>query len=344
MTVIFLPIGFILVFIIAGAGLAYTIMSNIQSILLGGLLGAVLAAVFLGIHFLIGFYRQKTGNILFTICRLLLWVFLLVGWLFCMEVTHLDESRYFFDWLGTAAADSIASQATALVAISVIIMLGSLVLLTIAAFLPFQPLRSLFCLLQIALFVGVGWFSISVCTTSYSDYQVKCFSVEEAPEEYTVTDNAAIYYPSMRRENRFPMALPWKWSSDSFSAGETVYLLSDVEDYALVGNTETAGYIEKSLLQKVDQPVYQYSLRIREDVEQVPFYEAVEEVLLTLNNGNQITETHLGEKVLRQLSAGEPVVRVDTWNGYLLVTDQDGAQGFVETRYVEAVRTPVATE
>lgn len=100
MTVIFLPIGLILVFIIAGAGLAYTIMSNIQSILLGGLLGAVLAAVFLGIHFLIGFYRQKTGNILFTICRLLLWVFLLVGWLFCMEVTHLDESRYFFDWLG----------------------------------------------------------------------------------------------------------------------------------------------------------------------------------------------------------------------------------------------------
>ena len=328
MTVIFLPIGLILVFIIAGAGLAYTIMSNIQSILLGGLLGAVLAAVFLGIHFLIGFYRQKTGNILFTICRLLLWVFLLVGWLFCMEVTHLDESRYFFDWLGTAAADSIASQATALVAISVIIMLGSLVLLTIAAFLPFQPLRSLFCLLQIALFVGVGWFSISVCTTSYSDYQVKCFSVEEAPEEYTVTDNAAIYYPSMRRENRFPMALPWKWSSDSFSAGETVYLLSNVEDYALVGNTEKAGYVEKSLL----------------DVEQVPFYEAVEEVLLTLNNGNQITETHLGEKVLRQLSAGEPVVRVDTWNGYLLVTDQDGAQGFVETRYVEAVRTPVAAE
>ena len=221
MTVIFLPIGLILVFIIAGAGLAYTIMSNIQSILLGGLLGAVLAAVFLGIHFLIGFYRQKTGNILFTICRLLLWVFLLVGWLFCMEVTHLDESRYFFDWLGTAAADSIASQATALVAISVIIMLGSLVLLTIAAFLPFQPLRSLFCLLQIALFVGVGWFSISVCTTSYSDYQVKCFSVEEAPcggktaSPWPCPGNGlAILFPPGRPSTCCPMwrITPW-WAT-----------------------------------------------------------------------------------------------------------------------------------
>ena len=267
---------------------------------------------------------------------MLLWVFLLVGWLFCMEVTHLDESRYFFDWLGTAAADSIASQATALVAISVIIMLGSLVLLTIAAFLPFQPLRSLFCLLQIALFVGVGWFSISVCTTSYSDYQVKCFSVEEAPEEYTVTDNAAIYYPSMRRENRFPMALPLEMVQRFFFRRGDRLPAVRCGGLRLGGQHGKSGVCRKSLLQKVDQPVYQYSLRIREDVEQVPFYEAVEEVLLTLNNGNQITETHLGEKVLRQLSAGEPVVRVDTWNGYLLVTDQDGAQGFVETRYVES--------
>lgn len=247
------------------------------------------------------------------------------GVFFFAELLNLDLCRRWMPWFGENLTAQLFTTLAFLVAVS-------LLLLFLAYFLPLLPLRLLPLLLTILLPAGLYCFGLKVCTQSYSDYMTTYMEGAEPVEEYVLTSDAEIYYPSFEAMGRYCFLQKESYSRESFSEGDVVYLLSSMvaarfreQEYIVVSDGEKAGLVSISSLERLDAPRYEYELRTTE--ERAPLYRP---------------EQKDGEKVSRSvictLEAGEKLEYLQSLDGYLKVCLADGTEGYVKRSCVEIVR------
>ena len=311
--------------VVFGVGFLNGAIEDLGAIAPWFLTGAGVGLLMTGIHLLIALFRRKREKLLFWIAEAVMLLSLFPGVFFFAELLNLDLCRRWMPWFGENLTAQLFTTLAFLVAVS-------LLLLFLAYFLPLLPLRLLPLLLTILLPAGLYCFGLKVCTQSYSDYMTTYMEGAEPVEEYVLTSDAEIYYPSFEAMGRYCFLQKESYSRESFSEGDVVYLLSSmvaarfrVQEYIVVSDGEKAGLVSISSLERLDAPRYEYELRTTE--ERAPLYRP---------------EQKDGEKVSRSvictLEAGEKLEYLQSLDGYLKVCLADGTEGYVKRGCVEIVR------
>lgn len=342
MIIIFIPLELIFIFLFLAAATVTGAVNSLLSSLPWLLTGAVVGLIMTGIHMLIRFYRQKTENILFTIGEIIMILWLVPGALFWMELTALDRCGSWMAYFGD-------SQLVRLLTILAVIVLGCFILMTIAAIIPLAIVRIPVLLLSILFPFGLYFHGLNSACDSYSTYIATDFTAEDTVQECTVIRDTAIYYPTLRTENRMPMILPadHKYTKESFESGEIVYLLMTLEDasangyeYIPVSNGEKGGYVSVADLELNNPPVYTYGVQVTAETADI-YACKVEEIHM---NDNVLTTESRQDNVIATLSSGEVLNVQDEEDGYLMIYMDNGEAGYISCSDVGILRTENKTE
>ena len=117
---------------------------------------------------------------------------------------------------------------------------------------------------------------------------------------------------------------------------------STEEKTILVSDGERSGYVDASCLEKCEKQ-FQYTLVVNNREEKAPLYE----------KGYWSTEflqAALSSDITQYLEPGESVRKIDSGGGmghgldYIKVETESGAQGYLPSRYVDVVKTPVISQ
>ena len=337
--VFFIGFEIIFIFLFCGVALFYEAARNFIELLPWLLGGAGVGLLYVGVFLLGRFYSSKTGNPLFTIAKIVMFLTVFPGILSFAEPMSIDECSAWFSFFGP---DTLTRIVTFVLAV----IIGGALIMSVAAFTPL-PAQIVLLIACIASPVLLYNNACETCSQSYSRYQVTNFTTAELPEECTVTSDATIYYPALNGEDAISSILPLKYTTSTFAAGEVVYLpfsnyessLENGRKYVLVSNGEQAGLVETSLLQKNETPTYQLFIEVTADSAEV--YGCNTDVVFTFENGNEMTENTRTGEVVGSLNKGTRPALIESEGNYLLVTLEDGRQGYISRDAVKVVRTPL---
>ena len=227
--------------------------------------GMGMGLILTGMHSLIRVFREKTGSVFFLFAEAVMLLGIFPGVVFAAELVSLDRCGVWMAWLGSSAPARIFTALAVLSAACMAVML-------LAFAIPLVPVRIPVLLLTAAVPICLYFRGLSVCTESYSAYMASNFALAEPFEEYEVTEDTALYYPSFEEPALLPILLSEPYSGGSFEEGTVVYLLSSMVaaeyaelEYIPVSDGERSGYVAVSALRELDEPVYEYSLAAGED-------------------------------------------------------------------------------
>lgn len=336
----FIPLGFILLLIFCGIGLARELIRGFLEALPVGIAVVIIIAVLIGIYCMVAVFKRNRPK-----CRALysfgMWIMILsttFGVFAFAGPTSLDRCGRWFTWFG----DSIEVQL--LTYICAVILIGT-ALMIIAFLIPINRVSNLILLVPIILPFAIYYNAMSVSAQSYSDFVTTDFTSEDTLTEYEVVRDTKIYYPTIWKGSpSIPEFSPVKYTPKKFKAGEIVYAvyssssIADFEEgsYVIISNGTIGGKVLVDDLKDVAEPQYRYEIIL--SAEQAEVYEAVR-VLTTLEiyeKGDAIVGTLAKEEVPDGIL---DVVGGD--DGYLRIKLEDGLLGYISCNDVEVMRTPL---
>lgn len=268
------------------------------------------------------------------IYKVLLWIFLPIGAIFYYELYILDVNKNCFGWFGKYVPSYLLA------------LLVSYVIVTVF-FIVINHTReawitSTCCVLQVVAIVGIYLVIANVCTSSYAAGAAKQLAADEAIQ-YVITQPVKARYPSLTgdKEKFAPTFLPLKWVAADLEEGDIVYSSEDIGDQEriLISDGEKSGYVDTSCLEKCEKQ-FHYMLVINSREENVPLYEEARWV-------TRFWQSSLSSGVIQYLKPGESVQKIGPDGGvghgldYIKVETESGVQGYLSSRYVDIVKTPV---
>ena len=331
MVIIWISFEVIFVLLVLAVGLGYSLINSLAESLPWIFCGLLIGLLLTGIHCLLRYLRAQTNNILFTFAELMMFLGIIPGVWFYSELMYIDHFNRWMDWFGSELPIRF-------ITLFGVLVLGSTVVMIIAAFLP-RILQHILLIAVVACPFLLYWNGLEVCTQSFSDYSLTDFSTEDSLQEATIVEMAPIYYRSFKAENRLPVSFSKKYTRYSFEEGEVVYLpysLNKEREYVLVSNGEMAGYVSVDCLELNDPPIYEYAVECSKET--VPVYGCEEKVLVTFENGNEVTSKSRLDEVVEKLEQGEQLNILDSEDEYLLIKRSEDALGYVRKEDVEVVR------
>lgn len=320
--VFFIIAEFVSALIVFAVGFLNGAIENIGDFAPWILSGMGMGVVLTGVHLLARLFREKTGSLFFLFAEAVMLLGVFPGVVFAAELVSLDRCGRWMAWLGSSAPVRILTALAVLVAACTLVMV-------IAFAIPLAPVRIPVLLLTAAIPAGLYFWGLSAGVESYSAYMASNFALAEPFEEYEVTRDTKIYYPSFEEPNLLPMLLSDPYSGGSFKKGTVVYLLSSMVaaeyaelEYIPVSDGERSGYVAVSALRELDGSVYEYTLAAGED-------------------GAQTYRLSGGELTLSSfLNPGEPLDYVSSVGGMLKIRLSDGKNAYVLREDAEVVKTP----
>lgn len=320
--VFFIIAEFVSALLVFAVGFLNGAIENIGDFAPWILSGMGMGVVLTGVHLLARLFREKTGSVFFLFAEAVMLLGVFPGVVFAAEIVSLDRCGRWMAWLGSSAPVRILTALAVLVAACTLVMI-------IAFAIPLAPVRIPVLLLTAAIPAGLYFWGLSAGMESYSAYMASNFALAEPFEEYEVTRDTEIYYPSFEEPNLLPMLLSDPYSGGSFEKGTVVYLLSSMVaaeyaelEYIPVSNGERSGYVAVSALRELDEPVYDYSLAAGEDGAQT-----------YLLSGGELAPSSV-------LSPGEALDYMASAGGMLKVRLTDGNIVWVLREDAEVVKTP----
>ena len=343
MIIWFIPLGFILLLIFCGIGLARELIRGFLEALPVGIAAVIIIAVLIGIYCMVAMFKRKRPK-----CRALyslgMWIMILsttFGVFAFAGPTSLDRCGRWFTWFG----DSIEAQL--LTYICAVILIGT-ALMIIAFLIPIDGVSNLILLAPIILPVVIYFNAMSVSAQSYSDFVTTDFTSEDTLTEYEVVRDTKIYYPTIWKGSpSLPEFSPVKYTPKEFKVGEIVYAVyssnsianSEEGSYVIVSNGTIGGKVLVDDLKDVAEPQYRYKMTLSADESEI--YEAVK-VLQNLEiyeKGDAIVGTLKKDEV----PDGKLLVTGGD-DGYLEIKLEDGSLGYISRDDVEVVRTPLVEQ
>lgn len=265
------------------------------------------------------------------IYKVLLWIFLPIGAMLYYELYILDVNKTCFGWLGKYVPSYILA------------LLASYVTVTIF-FIVINHTReawitSTCCVLQVIAIVGIYLVSANVCTSSYATHTAKQLAADEAIQ-YVITQPVKARYPSLTgdKEKFAPTFLPLKWVAANLEEGDIVYSSEDIGDQEriLISDGEKSGYVDTSCLEKCEKQ-FHYMLVVNSKEENVPLYEEARWFIRFLQASS------VSSDVIQYLKPGESVQNIGSSGDLIEVETESGVQGYLSSRYVDIVKTPVVS-
>lgn len=320
--VFFIIAEFVSALLVFAVGFLNGAIENIGDFAPWILSGMGMGVVLTGVHLLARLFREKTGSVFFLFAEAVMLLGVFPGVVFAAELVSLDRCGRWMAWLGSSAPVRILTALAVLVAACTLVMI-------IAFAIPLAPVRIPVLLLTAAIPAGLYFWGLSAGMESYSAYMASNFALAEPFEEYEITRDTEIYYPSFEEPNLLPMLLSDPYSGGSFEKGTVVYLLSSMVaaeyaelEYIPVSDGERSGYVAVSALRELDEPVYDYSLAAGEDGAQT-----------YLLSGGELTQSSF-------LNPGEALDYMASAGGMLKVRLTDGNIVWVLREDAEVVKTP----
>lgn len=317
----------IAVAVVFGVGFLNGAIEDFSAVVPWLAVGAGVGLLMTCIHSLISLFRRKREKLLFWIAEAVMLLSLFPGLFLFAELINLDLCRRWLPWFGENLIAQLFTTLALLVA-------ASLFLLFAAYVLPLLPLRLIPLLLAVLLPAGLYHWELTVCTQSYSDYMTTELEAADPIEEYVLTRDAEIFYPSFEEMGTLCFLREENYSRESFSEGDVVYLLSSMvaakfreQDYIAVSDGEKAGLVAIDSLERVDSPRYSYELRTT--AEETILYRAE-----ATRDGEEVSSVPI-----RTIAAGETLEYLQSLRGYVKVRLADGTEGYVERGCVSVIRT-----
>lgn len=195
------------------------------------------------------------------------------------------------------------------------------------------------CVLQVIAIVGIYLVSANVCTSSYATHTAKQLAADEAIQ-YVITQPVKARYPSLTgdKEKFAPTFLPLKWVAANLEEGDIVYSSEDIGDQEriLISDGEKSGYVDTSCLEKCEKQ-FHYMLVVNSKEENVPLYEEARWFIRFLQASS------VSSDVIQYLKPGESVQNIGSSGDLIEVETESGVQGYLSSRYVDIVKTPVVS-
>lgn len=284
--------------------------------------------------------EEKEGwEILSKIYKVLLWIFIPISFAFYYDLYALDVNKNCFGWMGRYVPSYILA-----ILVSYAIITGLFVIInhTRSSFIT-----STCCVLQVIAIISVYLISANVCVNSYASGVAKEFADDEAIQ-YVVIQPTKARYPSYLTlkspgEKFVPTFLPLKLVAAKLKEGDIVYSSEDSvsQEKILVSDGERSGYVDVSYLKKCEKQ-FQYTLVVNNREEKAPLYEKA-------YWSTHFWQQSLSSKVIQYLEPGEFVQKIDSGGGvshsldYIEVETESGVKGYLPSRYVDVIKTPVAS-
>lgn len=285
--------------------------------------------------------EEKEGwGSLTTVYKVLLWIFIPISFAFYYELYALDVNKNCFGLLGKYVPSYILA-----VLVTYIIITGLFVVINYAR----DSLITLICcVLQVVAIISVYLISANVCGDSYGLGAAKESAGEESIQ-YVVTQPVKARYPSYiylispkaNGENSVPTFLPLKLVAANLKEGDIVYSSEDNVNGGkiLVSDGERSGYVDASCLKKCEKQ-FRYTFVVNNREKKAPLYEKA-------TWSTQFCQPSIDSKIIQYLEPGELVRKIGTDGGvnhqldYIKVEIESGVQGYLPSRYVNIIKTPV---
>lgn len=339
---------FVLFIILALIGLATEAMRSFMNALPDLIAGAVIAIITYGLHRFFQYLRKTRQSNLYMVCEAAMLCSITLGIIVIAGIADLDRCNRWLNWFD----DSLSTQVLTYIGI---ILLSNLIALTMACLLPWRRIGSLFPLLAILAPFVLCANALQVCTASYSDYITTDFESVSGLQEYRITEEAQIFYPSIFGDGIFPAVLPFKYTNESFEKDDIVYTVYHPKEYyaergeayAVVSDGTKGGLVLISNLEKVDKTQYRYSLETKTD--DCSLYKADSHtVKLTYPKEVTYTSWKITQEIVAVIPAGEHLILMEggvddvSGDAYLRVYIPNGKLvGYIPRDKIAVIRTPV---
>lgn len=174
-------------------------------------------------------------------------------------------------------------------------------------------------------------------------------------QEYRVTEDTQIFYPSTFGDGIFPTVFPFKYTNEAFKKGDIVYTIYHPreyyaergEAYAVVSNGTKGGLVLISNLEKVDEPQFRYTLETKTDncnLYKADFYT----VKHTYPKEVTYTSWKITQEIAAVIPAGENLTLIEggvddvSGDAYLRVyIPEIKLTGYISRGDIAVIRTPV---
>lgn len=348
MVIFFFSFEFIFFLILALTGLATEAMRSFMNALPDIIAGAVITIISYGLHRLFRFLRKNRKSTLYNVCEAAMLCGITLGVIVIGSIVDLDRCKRWLTWFD----DSFSTQVLTYIGI---VLFTNLIALTLAYLLPWRRMGDLFLIIAILVPFVMCANALQVCTVSYSDYVTADFESISMLQEYRVTEDTQIFYPSIFGDGIFPTVFPFKYTNEAFQKGDIVYTIYHPreyyaergEAYAVVSDGTKGGLVFISNLEKVDEPQFHYTLETKTDncnLYKADFYT----VKYTYPKEVTYTSWKITQEIAAVIPAGEKLTLIEggvddvSGDAYLRVYIPDRKLvGYISRGDIAVVRTPV---
>lgn len=333
--IIFVPFSVILILLFCGVGLATEAIKSFLDVFPYFLAAAIISIIVYAFHKLLKLYRVKKPSRMYSVCETVTIMAVLPGVVAFAGPTYIDHCKRWFTWFG----DSLEVQILTYIGC---VLLSGFLCATMAFLVPVKAARTIILFIPIVVPILIYLNSLSVTSTSYSNYVTTEIETEGNVQEYRVVKETKIFYPDIiKGDSHIPALSPIKYTKDVFKEGEIVYAVYNApvpsdknqETYITVSNGSIGGLVALANLEWLENPEYTYEIRAKEES---PIYEEIQFGTSDYYyNGITIIGSVPQEEVLTVLKgslvSSEPYLRVA----------YNGAGGYISRNCVEVVRIPV---